>query len=157
VLASCCAYGGDDLLYSCFEVKVWEGLLPRVAGRTTRHSAGVLGLQHSLGGCRLRQPLLGGEPPRAPAVSLGHWIGWCTAFQMYPGPLSAGGDVHVHGLRASVPLKTSKRVCSSPPAWWLVDLLVQCSAYFSFGGRCSRRGWASWMLLQWMLGASVRE
>ena len=67
------------------------------------------------------------SPPRS---FLGHWIGWCTAFQLYPGPLSAGGDVHVHGLRASVPLKTSKRVCSSPPAWWLVDLLVQCSAYF---------------------------
>ena len=54
------------------------------------------------------------------------WIGWDTAFQLYPGPLSAGGDVHVHGLRASVPLKTSKRVCSSPPAWWLFAILVQC-------------------------------
>ena len=66
-----------------------------------------------------------------PSAQLSLALDWvCTAFQLYPGPLSAGGDVHVHGLRASVPLKTSKRVCSSPPAWWLVDLLVQCSAYF---------------------------
>jgi hypothetical protein len=63
--------------------------------------------------------------------SRGHWLWWCTAFQLYPGPLSAGGDVHVHGLRASVPLKTSKRVCSSPPAWWPVAILVQSSAYFN--------------------------
>jgi hypothetical protein len=42
--------------------------------------------------------------------------------------------VHVHGLRASVPLKTSKRVCSSPPAWRPVAILVQSSEYFNSPG-----------------------